>query len=58
LCQLIQVGGGGSNTSDQQSGGTGGDGSHTHSLIGVVAGGNFTSNFDLQYVDVIAASKN
>ena len=31
---------------------------HTHSLVGVVAGGNFTSNFDLQYVDVIAASKN
>jgi hypothetical protein len=31
---------------------------HTHTLIGVVAGGNFTSNFDLQYVDVIAASKN
>jgi hypothetical protein len=31
---------------------------HTHSLVGAVAGGNFSSNFALQYVDVIAASKN
>jgi len=37
---------------------TGGSAVHTHSLIGVVAGGNFSSNFAVQYVDVIAASKN
>ena len=34
------------------------NGSHTHSLVGAVAGGSFTSNFDLQYVDFLFASKN
>jgi hypothetical protein len=37
---------------------TGGDASHTHSLVGTAAAGNFTSDFNLQYVDVILASKN
>jgi hypothetical protein len=36
----------------------GGDATHTHSLAGVAANGNFTSNFDLQYIDMILASKN
>jgi hypothetical protein len=31
--------------------------SHTHSLIGVVAGGNFTSDFNLNYTDVIIGIK-
>jgi hypothetical protein len=31
---------------------------HTHSLAGAAAVGNFTSNFDLQYIDMILASKN
>ena len=35
----------------------GGDASHTHTLVGVVAGGNFTSNFDLDYIDVIICAK-
>ena len=37
---------------------TGGDGLHTHSLVGTAAAGNFTSDFNLQYVDIILASKN
>ena len=37
---------------------TGGSGTHTHSLVGAVADGNFTSNFALQYIDMILASKN
>jgi hypothetical protein len=35
----------------------GGNAVHTHSLVGAAAGGNFTSNFDLQYIDMILASK-
>jgi hypothetical protein len=31
---------------------------HTHSLAGAAAVGNFTSNFNLQYIDMILASKN
>jgi len=34
------------------------NGSHTHSLVGAAASGSFTSNFDLQYVDFLFASKN
>jgi hypothetical protein len=40
------------------TGATGGGSTHTHSLIGAVAGGNFTTDFDLQYIDMILASKN
>jgi hypothetical protein len=36
---------------------TGSSAVHTHSLIGVAANGNFTSNFAVQYVDVIACTK-
>ena len=46
------------NNSQPYTATAGSSASHTHSLIGVVAGGNFTTNLDLQYVDVIAASKN
>jgi hypothetical protein len=35
----------------------GGSAVHTHSLAGAAANGNFTSNFDLQYIDMILASK-
>jgi hypothetical protein len=38
--------------------GAGGNAVHTHSLAGATANGNFTSNFDLQYIDMILASKN
>lgn len=31
--------------------------SHTHSLVGAVAGGNFTSDFAVKYVDVIICTK-
>jgi hypothetical protein len=31
---------------------------HTHSLVGAVADGNFTSNFALQYIDMILVTKN
>jgi hypothetical protein len=37
---------------------TGGSQSHTHSLVGVSAVGNFTSNFSVKYIDMIVASKN
>jgi hypothetical protein len=40
------------------SGLTGGGSSHTHTLIGAVAGGSFTSNFDVTYVNIIACTKN
>jgi hypothetical protein len=40
------------------SGATGSNATHTHSLAGAAANGNFTSNFDLQYIDMILASKN
>jgi hypothetical protein len=40
------------------TGATGGNAVHSHTLVGATANGNFTSNFDVQYVDVIAASKN
>jgi hypothetical protein len=36
---------------------TGGNAVHTHSLVGVAANGNFTSDFAVQYVDVIACTK-
>jgi hypothetical protein len=31
---------------------------HTHSLVGAIADGNFTSNFALQYIDMILVTKN
>lgn len=37
---------------------TGGGDSHTHTLIGAVAGGNFNSNFDVQFANIILCSKN
>jgi hypothetical protein len=40
------------------SGLKGASGSHTHSLIGAVAGGNFTSDFNITYVNIIACTKN
>jgi hypothetical protein len=36
----------------------GSNGVHSHSLVGAAAGGNFVSNFDLQYIDMILATKN
>jgi hypothetical protein len=30
---------------------------HTHSLVGAAANGTFTSNFDLEYVNMILATK-
>lgn len=48
-------GAGGSNTTMNA---TGGGQSHTHTLIGVVAGGNFTSDFGVKYVDMIVCTKN
>lgn len=63
----LGLGGGGSNVAaaQQQCTGTGacgtenagGNGAHTHSLVGAAAGGNFTSNFSVKYVNVIACSK-
>jgi hypothetical protein len=40
------------------SGLEGGGGSHSHTLIGVVAGGSFTSDFNVTYVNIIACTKN
>jgi len=37
---------------------TGGNATHTHSLTGVVAGGTFTSDFAVKYVNMIVATKN
>jgi hypothetical protein len=37
---------------------TGNNETHTHSLVGAAASGSFTSNFNLQYVDFLFASKN
>jgi cytoskeletal protein CcmA (bactofilin family) len=37
---------------------TGGDAVHTHSLAGVAANGNFTSDFAVKYVNYITCSKN
>jgi hypothetical protein len=37
---------------------SGGDGAHSHSLVGGSANANFSSNFSLQYLDIIVASKN
>jgi hypothetical protein len=58
----VQSGGGAEIYFAQVSGGAtdgaGGNATHTHSLAGVGANGNFTSNFDLQYIDMILASKN
>ena len=39
------------------TGSTGSGDTHTHTLIGVVAGGNFTSDFNLNYTDVIICVK-
>jgi hypothetical protein len=53
-------GGGAADGADNQSAVTGSTGSgdtHTHTLIGVVAGGNFTSDFNLNYTDVIICVK-
>jgi hypothetical protein len=36
---------------------TGGNAAHTHSLVGAIANGNFTANLGVQYIDVIACSK-
>jgi len=53
-------GGGAADGADSQAATTGSTGSgdtHTHTLIGVVAGGNFTSDFNLNYTDVIICVK-
>jgi hypothetical protein len=52
--------GGAADGADNQAATTGSTGSgdtHTHTLIGVVAGGNFTSDFNLNYTDVIICVK-
>jgi hypothetical protein len=36
----------------------GSNASHTHTLSGVAASGNFTSNFAVKYVNMIVATKN
>jgi hypothetical protein len=35
----------------------GGNAAHTHSLVGANANGNFTSNFAVEYIDMILATK-
>jgi hypothetical protein len=39
-------------------GSTGGNATHTHSLVGAAAGGNFTSDFSVKYANFIICSKN
>jgi hypothetical protein len=40
-----------------QTSAVGSNAAHTHTLAGAAAVGNFTSNFDLQYVDMLLAAK-
>jgi hypothetical protein len=47
----------GANTSLNNTDATGNNDTHTHTLIGVVAGGNFTSDFNVNYTDVIIGVK-
>lgn len=52
-------GGGGADTGGRgtETGAAGGSQSHTHSLVGAQASGNFTSNFAVKYVNVIICTK-
>lgn len=53
------VPGGGANGQNygQTTGAAGGNQAHTHSLAGAAAVGNFTTNFAVEYIDMILASK-
>ena len=52
------AGGVGQGVEGGSTGSTGGNAVHTHSLAGVAANGNFTSNFAVKYVNYITCSKN